>query len=137
MGVKVSVDFSALRALRQQPEKVLRELDMAVVGGARAALDASAFLVPRGDPSDDSDLAGTGFVSGPHHNLGPPLSTTATAGYDHHAAGAVHEGFHWGIQTQKPPPHFLRKAFRRVRAATRKAIAARVASVLARLFPSR
>lgn len=135
MAVQVKVDFRQLHALQRQPEMVLRALDGAVRDGARRTLDLSSFLVPRGDPSDDSNLAETGFVSGPEHNM-ERLSTTATAGYEHPAAGAIHEGYHWGLQTQRPPPQFLKQAFRKSRAFARRAIAAQVASTLRRLFPS-
>jgi len=101
---------------------------------ARHALDVSQFLVPRGDPTDESNLAETGFLSGPEYNLGPPLSTTWLAGYNHHAAGAIHEGFHWGAQTQ-PPPHWMKRSFKGARGRARKAVAKSVAEVLRRFFP--
>jgi hypothetical protein len=97
-------------------------------------LDVSNFLVPRGDPTDDSDLAGTAFLDGPEYNLGPPLSTTWLAGYNHPAAGAIHEGFHWGEQTQKPPPHWMKKALRGARSMARKQVAQAVQDALRRFF---
>lgn len=135
MPVKVKVDVVKLRALRRNPGLVLRELDKGCRDGVRRALDLSVMLVPVGDPSDESNLRETGFISGPLHNLGPRLSTTWTAGYAHPAAGAIHEGFHWGEQTQQPPPHFLRRAFRRARGHARKAIATQLQHALSRLFP--
>ncbi|HYI01359.1 MAG TPA: hypothetical protein VD972_35720, partial [Hyalangium sp.] len=72
--VKVTVDVRALKQLRDNPEQVLRELDFACRDEARRTLDVSNFLVPRGDPTDASNLAGTAFLAGPEYNLGPPLS---------------------------------------------------------------
>lgn len=131
--VKVTVDVRALKRLRDNPEKVLRELDHACRDVARHALDTSQFLVPRGDPTDESNLPETGFLAGPEYNLGPPLSTTWLAGYNHHAAGAIHEGFHWGAQTE-PPPHWVKRSFKGARGRARKAVAKSVAEVLRRFF---
>ncbi len=135
--VTVTVDVRTLKRLRGSPEKVLRELDHACRDVARHALDTSQFLVPRGDPTDDSHLAETGFLSGPEYNLGPPLSTTWLAGYNHHAAGAIHEGFHWGEQTEKPPPHWMKRSLKGARGRARKAVARSVAEVLRRFFPAK
>jgi hypothetical protein len=131
--VKVTVDVRALKRLRDNPEKVLRELDHPCRDVARHTLDVSQFLVPRGDPNDESNLAETGFLAGPEYNLGPPLSTTWLAGYNHHAAGAIEEGFHWGAQTQ-PPPHWMKRSFRGARGRARKAVAMSVGTFLARHF---
>jgi hypothetical protein len=134
--VRVTVDVRALKRLRHNPEKVLRELDHACRDVALHALDTSQFLVPRGDPTDESNLAETGFLSGPEYNLGPPLSTTWLAGYNHHAAGAIHEGFHWGAQAQ-PPPHWMKRSFRGASGRARKAVAKSVSEVLRRFFQAK
>ncbi len=124
------MDLRALHRLRQQPQVVLRDLDHPLRDAARRALDISLFLVP----TESGGLRNSAFLDGPLLNLGTQLSTTWTAGYMHPAAGPIHEGFHWGEQTQ-PPPHFLRTAFRGTRGRVRKAVAAQLASTLARLFP--
>ncbi|RJS19560.1 hypothetical protein DRW03_21245 [Corallococcus sp. H22C18031201] len=137
MPVRVKFDVANLQRLRSRPQEVLRALDMPLRATVRQALDYSMFMVPRGDPSDESNLAGTGFISGPHYNMGPQLSGSWTAGYSHEAAGAIHEGFHWGAQIINPPPHFLKKAFRRSRAYGRKGIATTLEATLARIFSPR
>lgn len=114
----VAVDTTALRQLRSEAEGVLRDLDAPVRDAARRVLDISTLFVPRGgdgDPLDldHTDLADTGFLSGPVHNLSKRLSTTFTCGYAHPQAGPIHEGFHWGEQLFNPPPHFLRRAAKR------------------------
>lgn len=129
-SVKVAVDLRALQRLQQQPQVVMRELDLPLREAARRALDISLFLVP----TESGELRDSAFLDGPRLNLGRQLSTTWTAGYMHPAAGPIHEGFHWGEQTQ-PPPAFLRTAFRGTRGRVRKAVASQLASTLARLFP--
>ncbi|HYH96168.1 hypothetical protein [Hyalangium sp.] len=135
--VKVTVDVRDLKRLRDNPELVLRELDHPCRDVVRHTLDVSNFLVPRGNPTDASNLAETAFLTGPEYNLGPPLSTTWLAGYNHPAAGAIHEGFHWGAQTEKPPPHWMKKSFKGARGRARKAVAKSVAEVLRRFFPAK
>ncbi|WP_223745136.1 hypothetical protein [Corallococcus sp. AS-1-12] len=76
------------------------------------------------------------FLSGPLHNLSQRLSTTWTAGYAHPSAGPIHEGWHWGAQLFNPPPHFLRKSFRRARGSARRRVAAVLKDFLAQRFPS-
>ncbi|QSQ19324.1 hypothetical protein JY651_28760 [Pyxidicoccus parkwayensis] len=149
MPVKVKVDVMALVRLRQRPHEVLRALDMPLHAAVRRALDFSQFLVPRqsaeertefrqsGDGPPQPPLADTGFIDGPLYNLTDGISATWTAGYEHPAAGAVHEGFHWGPQIFNPPPQFLKKAFRKTRGATRKDVAQTLARFLAQHFPSR
>jgi hypothetical protein len=133
--VKVTVDLRALKRLRDNPEAVLRALDLPCQSEARRTLDISQFLVPVGDPADESNLRETGFLSGPVYNLGPPLSTTWLSGYNHHAAGAIHEGFHWGLETELPRPRWMRQSFRGAAGRTRKGVATSVAEVLRRFFP--
>ena len=66
------------------------------------------------------------------------MSTTATVGYEHPQAGPIHEGVHWGRQTQTPPPHWLRKAARRgVRSLLVKAVKRELARALSKLFPQK
>ena len=132
---RVEVDLSALRKLRQHPESVLRELDLPCRDEARRALDIATFLVPVGDPTDDSNLRETAFLSGPVYNLGP-LSTTWISGFNHPQAGAIHAGFHWGWQTEDPPPDFMRKAFRGARGRARKSVAAQLMRALSKFFPT-
>ena len=117
--VKVKLDLTPLRALRANYEAVLRELDLPLRDAARQTLDTSAFLVPRGGaPDDPLNLSDTGFLDGPHLNR-ERKSTTWTCGYSHPAAGAIHQGFHWGAKT-RVPPDFLRRATRGVAAKLRK-----------------
>lgn len=121
--VKVEVRLGPLRDLRRHAPEVLRALDMPLMAATNRWLDQSLFLVPRGGaPEDPTDLADTAFKSGPLHNLEAPLSSTWTAGYAHHAAGAIHEGWHWGIEHFVPPPRFLARAKRGVRAMARKSV---------------
>ena len=133
----MTVDTSALRALRSRAQEVLRDLDRPVLDAAQRVADQAAFSVPRGGaPDDPLNLADTAFVSLPEHNLSPRLSTTTTVGYAHPAAGPIHEGFHWGVQTQTPPPHWLRKAAKRgVRALLRKGVSAQLMKSLTKYFP--
>jgi hypothetical protein len=135
--VKVTVDLRGLKALRDNAEATLRALDIPCRDEARRTLDVSAFLVPVGDPTDESNLRGTGFLEGPEYNLGRPLSTTWLAGYNHPAAGAIHEGFHWGVQTEVPPPHWMKRAFKGAGGRTRKAVAQSVAELLRRFCTSK
>lgn len=149
MPVKVKLDVKQLVQLRQRPREVLRALDPALHAMARRALDFSQFLVPRQTPAERAEflqsgeeaaqppLADTGFISGPHYNLTDGISVTWTAGYAHPSAGPIHEGFHWGEQLFNPPPHFLRKAFRKTRGPTRRDVAKVLAAFLAQHFPSR
>jgi|GEM_PF-1409363 len=146
MAVQVKVNTRALKRLRDNPVPVLRALDVPCRDAAQTAYLISMFLVPRqaeweryanGDTDPGPALADTGFVSGPEFNLTRFLSTTWTAGYEHRAAGAIHEGFHWGGQIINPPPHFLKKGFRKARGAARKGIARVIAAELAKRFPKR
>ncbi|MBL0698938.1 hypothetical protein JJE73_35235 [Comamonas sp. JC664] len=136
----MSFKAPALVRLRQQPQKVLRALDVPLRDAVRRTLDLSTFLVPR-RPQDERDgaterpLADTGFISGPAYNM-QRLSVTWTAGYEHSAAGPIHEGFHWGDQIIRPPPHFLKKSFRRTRAGARRDVARVLADYLSKQFPS-
>jgi hypothetical protein len=134
--VRVEVDLRALKALRSAPEKVLRGLDMPCRDEVRRTLDIASFLVPVGSPDDSSNLAGSTFLEGPIYNLGPPLSTTWLSGYEHPAAGAIHEGFHWGYQAV-PPPHWLRRSFKGARGRARKAVAAALMQQLRLFFPGK
>ncbi|QSQ17235.1 hypothetical protein [Myxococcus landrumensis] len=146
MPVKVKVDVFALHRLQQNPVPVLRALDMPCRDTVRTAITYSQFLVPRQEPWErytdaskdvEDALADTAFISGPEFNLSRHLSTTWTAGYEHERAGAIHEGFHYGPQIFKPPPHFLRKSFRRARSVARKGVARVIKTYLAKTFPSR
>src|SRR3954447_12150606 len=95
--VDVKVDLRALKRLLSQPEKVLQALDAPCRDEARRTLDFAAFMVPQGPNLVDNgepSLSSTGFLSGPIYNM-EVLSTTWLAGYNHPAAGAIHEGFHW------------------------------------------
>ncbi|MCY1080298.1 hypothetical protein [Archangium lansingense] len=129
--------MTALVRLRSQAELVLRDLDRPVINAAQRGLDQAQFLVPRGGaPDDPLNLAETSFVSLPHHNLSKRLSTTATAGYEHPQAGPIHEGWHWGVQTKTPPPHWLRRAFKRgVRSLLIKGVSTQLMKSLAKFFP--
>jgi len=64
------------------------------------------------------------------------LSVVFFAGYSHHAAGAIHEGFHWGDQI-KAAPDFMTRAFKgaQARSRARKAVKESLAATLRRLFP--
>ncbi|WP_426747262.1 hypothetical protein VZQ01_06830 [Myxococcus faecalis] len=147
MPVKVKVNVTALNRLRQRPEALLRALEEPLRDIAKKALDVSQTLVPRrstderaqyadGDAPPQPPLADTGFVSGPEFNLSR-MSVTMTAGYEHPAAGAIHEGFHWGAEIINPPPHFMRKGFRKSRGRARKGVSRVLTAYLAKHFPSR
>lgn len=62
-------------------------------------------------------------------------SVAISGGFTHPQAGAIHEGYHWGKQTIKPPPHFLRKAAKASKAALKSAVSASLANTISRLFP--
>ncbi|NVJ20639.1 hypothetical protein HUW62_05300 [Myxococcus sp. AM011] len=136
MPVRVKVDAVKLERLRRSSAEVLRALDGPCRDIARLALDYSLFLVPVGKDGADGHLRDTAFLDGPRYNLGPPLSTTWTAGYSHPSAGPIHEGWHWGAPIFNPPSHFLRKSFRRARGSSRRRVAAVLQDFLARRFPS-
>ncbi|WP_246137335.1 hypothetical protein [Myxococcus llanfairpwllgwyngyllgogerychwyrndrobwllllantysiliogogogochensis] len=136
-----------LKRLLENPVPLLRDLDMPCRDAAQTSFLISSFLVPRqseaerwayydGETEPAPALADTGFVSGPEVNLVRYISTTWAAGYEHPAAGAIHEGFHWDEQTINPPPHFLKKGFRKARGAARKGVARVVKAYLAKHFPS-
>ncbi|AEI66943.1 hypothetical protein [Corallococcus macrosporus] len=148
MPVRVQLKASALARLRQRPKEVLQALDFPLRDSMRRTLDLATFLVPRRGPDERAEtrtsregppeppLADTGFVSGPEHNM-QRLSVSWTAGFEHPAAGPVHEGFHWGDQIIRPPPHFLKKAFRRSRSIARKGVAQVLTKFLQKQFPRR
>ncbi|WP_232536956.1 hypothetical protein [Cystobacter fuscus] len=105
----MKVDVRPLRLLRDNAQQVLRALDHPLRDAARLILDISLFFVPRGGaPGDPLNLADTAFLDGPFFNP-ERKSSTWTCGYAHPAAGAIHQGFHWG-DALKPPPDFLRRA---------------------------
>ena len=135
----VEVHLSALLRLRARAPDVLRDLDRPVLDAAQRGMDHAAFLVPRGGaPDDPLNLAETAFVSLPEHNLSKRLSTTATAGYEHPQAGPIHEGWHWGVQTQNPPPRWLWRAFKRgVRPLLVKGVSTQLMKSLAKYFPKK
>ncbi|RJS14615.1 hypothetical protein DRW03_34630 [Corallococcus sp. H22C18031201] len=138
MPIKVALDFRLLDKLRKVEKPLLSDLAPLTHAHASSVLQASRPLVPVGKQDTDGKppLSTTGFVAGPvTHNEKKSVSTTA--GYAHHAAGAIHEGFHWGEQRFKTPVHFLRKPARKGRAKFRKAVAAQILATLSRLFPSR
>lgn len=140
MPVKVQFSAPILVKLRQRPVAALRALDRPLHAVVRRTLDFSQFLVPRRDPEERREsssegtplppLADTGFISGPEYNLTQRLSVSWTAGYEHPEAGPIHEGFHWGSQIFNPPPHFLKKAFRRARGSARKSVTQALAAFL-------
>lgn len=131
--VKVEVRMGALREIRRHAPEVLRALDLPLRDGVNRWLDQSLFIVPRGGaPGDPTNLADTAFKSGPLYNLESPLSSTWTAGYAHPAAGAIHEGWHWGIEGFVPPPRFLARAKRGVRPLVRKGVGKTLMEWLAR-----
>lgn len=132
--IKVEIDTSALRRLRTQPEAVLRDLDRPVLDAAQRGMDQAQFDVPRGGaPNDPVKLADTAYVALPVHT--ERLSTVCLAGYRHPHAGAIHAGWHFGKKT-KPPPEWLRNAFKRgVRGLLKQGIAAQLPRTLAKLFP--
>ncbi|RYZ42967.1 MAG: hypothetical protein EOO71_05585 [Myxococcaceae bacterium] len=132
MPVRVKVDAVKLERLRRSPVEVLRALDTPCRDIVRLALDYSLFLVPVGE----GRLRDSAFLSGPLHKLSQRLSTTWTAGYAHPSAGPIHEGWHWGAQLFNPPPHFLRKSFRRARGGARRRVAVVLKDFLAQRFPS-
>lgn len=134
--VSVTVDLRDLKRLLSRSQEVLKALDLPVRDEARRVLDVSNFLVPRGDPTDESDLASTAFLSGPLYNH-EVLSTTWFSGYSHHAAGAIHEGFHWGEETERPRPRWMRTAMKGSRGRARKAVAAALSQALRRFFPEK
>lgn len=137
--VDVKVDLRDLKRLLSQEAAVMRALDLPCRDVARGVLDFSSFLVPRGEnlvPGTEPPLSSTAFLAGPIYNP-EVLSTTFMAGYSHPAAGAIHEGFHWGEETIRPRPKWMRAAMRGARARARKAVAATLSQVLRRFFPGR
>lgn len=138
MPLKVTLDTKLIDALRKVEGHVLGDLAPLTRDQASTVLQASRLLVPVGEHDTDGNppLSTTGFVDGPVVNR-ERASVSSTAGYAHDAAGAIHEGFHWGAQRFDKPVHFLRKPARKRRAAFRKAVAAQILASLSRLFPSR
>ncbi|MCP3105534.1 hypothetical protein LZ198_42490 [Myxococcus sp. K15C18031901] len=138
MALKVALDFRLLDKLRKVERPVLDALAPLVHAHASTVLQASRALVPVGERDTDGKppLSTSGFVDGPEVNA-QKASVSATAGYAHDAAGAIHEGVHWGEKRFAAPVHFLRKPARKGRARFRKAVAAQILSTLSRLFPSR
>ncbi|EPX62547.1 hypothetical protein D187_008735 [Cystobacter fuscus DSM 2262] len=130
--MKVTVDTAALRQLRDDAPQVLRALDHPLRDAARRILDISLFLVPRGGaPGDPLNLADTAFLDGPFFNP-ERKSSTWTCGYAHPAAGAIHQGFHWG-DALKPPPDFLRRATKGISRQLKKAVGHVLMREIARL----
>ncbi|QDF05008.1 MULTISPECIES: hypothetical protein [Myxococcus] len=144
MPVRVRFDPSRILALRRNAQEVLRKLDVPLHDAARRTLELSAPLVPRRPPAEHADaptsdgpplppLADTGFVSDAAYNMTKRLSVSRSAGYEHPQAGPIHEGVHWGKDIVNPPPHFLKKAFRRSRSVARKGVQQVLADYLAQL----
>ncbi|MBM7117637.1 hypothetical protein I3V78_29235 [Archangium primigenium] len=132
--MKVEVDKRLLLLLRDNPEVALKAMDTPLHAATRRILDISLFLVPRGGaPDDPVDLADTAFLSGPLHNP-EKKSTTWTCGYAHPAAGAIHQGFHWGAALLAPPD-FLRRATKGVRAELKKPVGKALMGAIASLTP--
>ncbi|QSQ17181.1 hypothetical protein [Myxococcus landrumensis] len=138
MPLKVALDFRLLDKLRTVAGPVLDDLAPLVREHASSVLQASRALVPVGQRDTDGKppLNTSGFVDGPEVNA-DKASVSATAGYAHDAAGAIHEGFHWGAKRYEAPIHYLRKPARKGRAKFRKAVAAQILATLSRLFPGR
>ncbi|MFL5344358.1 MAG: hypothetical protein ACJ8AT_06180 [Hyalangium sp.] len=134
----MKVDLRDLRRLLSQSQKVLQALDMPCRDEARRTLDFAAFMVPQGPNlagNGEPPLSSTAFLAGPLYNM-EVLSTTFLAGYSHPAAGAIHEGFHWGEETVHPRPRWMRAAFKGAKGRARKAVAATLAQALRRFFPA-
>jgi hypothetical protein len=121
--VKGTEEF--LKNMRRLEAEVLPDLGKAVRAEAAEVLDASQMLVP----VESGRLKASGFVDGPHVNRARH-SVSATVGYDHPEAGAIHEGSHWGIQLKAPK--FLQRPARAARKRFVERIAASVRATLSR-----
>lgn len=128
MSVKVRMSPGMLRQLAKASSQVLADLAPVTRAHAQSTLSVAQARVPR----DSGGLAQSAFTDGPEKRT--EKSASSTSGYDHHAAGAIHEGFHFGVKTQRPEPHWLRKAARAARNPFRKACASQVSKTLSRLF---
>ncbi|MBJ6762807.1 hypothetical protein JGU66_18745 [Myxococcaceae bacterium JPH2] len=135
MAVKVVLDIVKLKHLQVHAPQVLDALDVPMRAAVADILSLSRFMVPRGDPDDDSNLLESGFVSGPHRNMSAALSSSWSCGYEHPQAGAIHEGFHWGSQTVDPAPEWLKLAFKARRGRARKGVTQALKDYLTKQFP--
>lgn len=116
-SIKILGARELVAALRKVRDEVAKDMRGVVVTEAAAILAQSAVLVPR----DTGALAASAFVDGAQVNK-EKHSVSATCGYEHPQAGAIHEGFHWGKKV-KEPPHFLRKPVKARKSAFRKIVA--------------
>lgn len=128
MTIKVKYSHDLLRRLHASSDAVLDDLETVTRSHASEALAAAQVTVPR----DTGGLAQSAFADGPERNSEDSVS--ATAGYAHPAAGAIHEGVHWGLRPKVAGPHWLRNAARKFRSRFRKAVAAQIPQTLARVF---
>ncbi|MBN9687123.1 MULTISPECIES: hypothetical protein [unclassified Corallococcus] len=144
MAVKVKVELQPLLKLRQRAPDVLAALDKPMREFCRQTLSISQLGVSRSEVEYDESgnevrtgtpLVNTTFIDGPEHHLDRRLSSTWTAGYDHPAAGAIHQGFHWGEERISPPPLFLKRAFKVTRSIGRADIKKAVQSYLKKILP--
>lgn len=136
MPLRVKLDTRLLNQLRRVEEPVLAALEPVVFAQAASIINASVPLAPVGnvDP-EGKKLRDSEFIDGPVRNS-RALSVSATSGYEHPHAGAIHEGFHWGKRTMSPP-NFLRTPARAARSAFTRKVRDSIKSTLGALFPSR
>lgn len=132
MAQHVYVNLSELLDARKGADAVLTDLGPVVRAAADKVLARAQTLVPR----DTGALAASGFTDGPQRST-QRLSVMATAGYEHHAAGPIHEGVHHGQKMKDAPPRWLRKAARPGRATVKRLVAETLRSTLSRLALSR
>jgi hypothetical protein len=129
-SVKLSVSSDFYRKVMKASEECAREAAPVIEQEAHAVVGQAIMLAPR----DTGFLASTGDVG---HVSTTKTSAAVTGGFNHPQAGAIHEGYHWGRQTVKPPPHFLRKAAKASRQALKAAVARSLANTINRLFPGK
>lgn len=135
MAIKVRLKPELINQLRKAEGPVLAALTPLTRKHAGMTLEVARILAPEGEEDTDGKppLKSTTFIDGPRVN-DRKLSVSTTAGFDHPAAGAIHEGWHWGDQVFKQPTHFMKKAHRNTRRSFAPAVRAAVKKTLKSLF---
>lgn len=113
--------------IRRFDNRLLPYLAPVVREAASETLGLAQSLVP----VEAGELSASSFVSGPE--ISRKHSVTATCGYEAQYAGAVHEGFHYGIKFGAPPK-WLEQSVDVMKLAFRESVKTQVEEALSQLL---
>lgn len=129
--IKVKISQGLARNMKRAEDVVLREMAPLAETAAHAALERSKAAVP----VESGDLRASAYARSAAVDRAAHF-VSAEVGYGSDHAAYVHEGAYGSrADKQATPPKFLSKATRKGRAKYRKAVAAKLAEVLNKLFP--